>query len=308
MRRASQIFVPCLLFALVAACSRSDETLVVRKVLVDVAPGAEGPGGVLEREKTRALVHKGLEQDRRVRLEPDDPNGAILRVRLESATLLPASAESANAKGTLALAVEASGGLPKGTRRYHYRGYSVASSVGHVDFVAMLDQAMKDCLEQVLQAKGARNQPSETLLAWLDDEKRSEEQRLQAIRLLGARREAKAVPALIRILGGDDRELAQAALGALTLLGDPSAVDAVIEYAEGKPSLIRKQAIEAVRVMGTRKGMAWLFTLSTGHKDPDVQAAAAAALAQLEEREAEGEDERTRLAETAGDDAEKPAP
>lgn len=279
------------------ACSR-DERLTVRKVLVDVVPGAEGPGGVLEREKLRAIVEERLRRHPRIELRESGEGAAVLRVRLESTTLTPKEGEGT--EGTLSLALEASGALEGRGRRFHYQGHSVASASGQVSFPALVEGALDDCLDQVLAAKAAQRQPSETLLAWLDDPKTPADQKRQAVRLLGARKEPRAAAALTRFLKGEDKDLAQAALGALTLIGEPSAVDAVIEYAEGKPSLIRKQAIEAVRVMGSRRGMAWLFTLSTGHRDPDVQATAAAALAQLEARAAAADP--TKVAETQPED------
>jgi hypothetical protein len=284
-------------------CKGEPEPLAVRKVLVDVAPGAEGPEGVLEREKVRSLVQAAIDRDKRMS-RTEERSGAVLRVRLEAAALT-AGDEASGPGGTLSVAVDVSGGEPGKAGRFRYRGHSVASLAGRkgasptIDFPTLFRQAFADSMEQVMGARGAEKQSSDTLLAWLEGEEVSTGQRRQAIRVLGARKEERAVPALVTMLSGKDRDLSQAALGALTLIADPAAVEAVILYSEGKPSLVRKQAIEAVRLMGTRTGKAWLFTLSTGHPDADVRGAADHALAQLEQREPEPE--RTRVAEKAGE-------
>jgi hypothetical protein len=271
--------------ALGPGCKRG-ESVTVRKLLVDIEPGAAGPGGVLSREIVRELVTSALEADRGVELALGGSAGDVLRVRVESAALAPSIAGHEKGRGTLSLSVELSGKDAPNARRHRYSGSSVASAAGTVDFRALVRQAFGEAFAHVVMARGASEQSTETLLTWLEDgnlEARS--RRLQAIRVLGSRREAKAVSSLVQALKADDHEITQAALGALTLIGDPTAAASVIEYAEKKPARIRKQAIEAARVMGGRLSAAWLFTLSTGHPDDDVQAAAAAALAQLETRE-----------------------
>ncbi len=292
-----------------SSCKREPEPLALRKVLIDVAPGADGPGGVLDRERVRALIEAVIDEDRRFQ-RSDDRDAAVLRVRLESTALLPPH-EGTSAGGTLSMSVEVSGGVPgEPLKRYEYRGHSMASlsstegaeSSGGLDFGTLLESAFRDAVSQVLAARGAQSAESAALLAWLDDESAAAEQRRQAIRILGARKEQSAVPSLMRALAGDDREIAQAALGALTLIGDARAAPAVIEYSEGKSSLVRKQVIEALRVMGSPLGKAWLFTLSTGHPDTDVRVAAERALAELEQRPVDLE--VTRLAEH--DDGDEP--
>lgn len=308
--RAVLVVTAALLTTLAVAsssCKPPSEPLAVRKVLIDVAPGADGPGGVLERETVRGIIEGVIADDARFR-KSDDRDAAVLRVRLESTALLPPD-QGGSAGGTLSLAVEVTGGVPgEPLKRYEYRGHSMTSLAAErgeshgIDFAVLVRRAFEDAASQVLAARAAQREESAALLAWLDDPSAKPEQRYQAVRILGARKEASAVPSLIRALEGDDKELAQAALGALTLIGDARAAAAVITYAEGRPSLVRKQAIEAIRVMGSPLGKAWLFTLSTGHPDTDVRVAAERALAELEQRPVDlGV---TRLAERdEGDDA-----
>lgn len=288
--RAILVVTAALLVALgFSSCKpRGEPPLALRKVLIDVAPGADA-GGMLEREVVRDIVERFIADDPRFS-RTDDRDAAVLRVRLES-TALMAPDRGKGPGGTLSLSVEVSGGAPgEPQKRQEYRGHSMASLSAEVagersiDFRALVRRAFEDAASQVLIARAAHRKESAVLLAWIDDERAPAEQRYQAVRILGARKDLSAVPSLIRALASADRNLAQAALGALTLIGDPSAAEAVIAYAEGKPSLIRKQAIEAIRVMGSPLGRAWLFTLSTGHPDADVRVAAERALAEIEQR------------------------
>lgn len=267
--------------ALAGCGACGDQPLVLRKVLVDVEPPASA--GV-DRDVVRGAVHAALRDRDGVKVDEAAGEGAVLRVRVEAATSAAPGEGAATPYGpsTLALSVEVQGG-GDGGRRFAYRGHSVASAAGALPLDALVRQAFEDALSQVQQARGADRADSDVLLGWLQEGGRvSDDQKRQAIRILGARRDARAVEPLTKVLLGPDRELAQLALSALTSIGDPAAVDAVIAYSDKKPSLVRKQCIEAVRVMGTPKAAAWLFTLSTGHQDGDVQAAAAAALASLE--------------------------
>jgi hypothetical protein len=294
------------------ACKRGAEPLEVRKILIDVAPGAEGPGGVLKREAVRALVEQRVEADRRLK-KTDARDAAVLRVRLESAAV---TAHEGGQGGTISVSVEATGGTPGALHRYRYRGHAVASlqsaagaeGSGGLDFKTLFLQAYDQALDQIAGARGAQDKKSEELLAWVADEDLSLDQRRQAIRILGSRKETTAVPALIEVLGTQSRELAPAALGALTLIGDPNAVEAVVVYAENKPSLVRKQAIEATRVMGGNLAKAWLFTLSTGHPDADVRAAAELALRELEDSEREDAPAATLAERAAKDDVDEATP
>jgi HEAT repeat protein len=79
-----------------------------------------------------------------------------------------------------------------------------------------------------------------------------------------------------------------AALQALALLSDPDAVPAIIDYSERQPAIVRRQCIDAVKATDSPLAAAWLFVLSTGHPDLDVQAHARAALALLPSSAREG--------------------
>lgn len=265
----------------VEACTAQDG-IPVRKLLVDVMPGAEGPEQLFSREKVREISQTFLREDGRFVLkEPAADVGDVLRVRLESFSKIVVPKKGPVLH--LSLGMEWQGKEPS-ARAFQFQAHSFVASDAKTPPAALLKQALDESIGQLLQAHSAREQPSERLLAWIGDAEMNAERKLQAIRVLGARGDATATMALVDMLGQPDVALASAALGSLTRIGDPRAVDAVIEYAERKPPVVRKQAIEAIRTMGTFRGMAWLFTLSTGHRHPEVRASAALALTELEKK------------------------
>jgi hypothetical protein len=251
--------------------------LLVRKVLIDVDPAAEAAG--VDREQVRAMVRQLVERARGVRtVEAGQSDGAVLRVTIENYARTTGEQESQS----VSLGIEVTGAREEGRRDASYRGHSVASAQGDIGAPVLFQQALRDALAQVLSTRGATHLSSRQLISWLSDSNATDEQRRRAIRILGTRRERDAVAGLDPILLGQDKDLAQLALVAVTNIGDPQSVPAVIRFAEGQPPIVRKQAIDAVRAIGTREGKAWLFTLSTGHPDPEVQQQAAAALVALE--------------------------
>lgn len=273
---------------LLAGCEGcvAHEALPIRKVLIDVDPPAVAAG--VDRELVRAVVNDVLGRARGFRvIEAGRGEAALMRVRVEAYHSEEPTATEARARGTATLTVEVTD-VP-GESGTGYRGHSVANASGRVEPRLLVEQALRDALAQVQMTRTAADLDSAQLVAWLDDEQASPEQRRRAARILGSRRERSATEALARaLLDKEDIELSQLALVAITNIGDPAALDAVIEFSERQPGPVRKQCIEAVRAMGTPRGQAWLFVLASGHPDDDVQALASAALASLEQREPRG--------------------
>ena len=280
--------------AYVLGCSDAD-SLVVREVLLDLEPGVLAGAGAPDREQVRGVVHQVLEKAHGVKMVAATASGAVLRVRIEGYG--PNKSDQATTdsapKTTLALSIEVlSASGARMDEAGGYRGHALASGTGAIDARSLVREAMKDALSQVLMTKNAADLDSSELVAWLGDnsvvegavakQSASERQR-RAVRILGSRRDRMAVEPLSRVLMGAQQELKPLALAALSNIADPSAVDVVIAYADRQPPVLTRQCIEAVRAMGSPRARAWLFTLSTGHPDLDVQQQAAAALAALED-------------------------
>lgn len=260
-------------------------SLVVKKVLIDVSPAAVAAN--VDREHVRALVDSTLDDIRGVTVDAAAA-GVILRVRIESMVVAtpPAGSDDVAGTSTLALGVEvldaADGGRPIG------RGHSVATARGLMDPDALVSQALRDAVQQVLAARAADSLDSDVLLSWLADPATPLAQQRKAMQALASRGERRATAPIVALLEnnavddeGNPTELALAAVQALSVLGDPDANDAVIAFSERQSPAVRKLCIDAVRASRAENAVAWLFTLTWGHPDPDVQAAARAALLEL---------------------------
>lgn len=254
------------------------EPLTVKKILIDVEPAAVAGG--IDREAVRGIASDVVGDTRGVTIATDG-DGAVLRVRVESFSALappaPADHPPVTPTTSLSLAVDV---IDDG--RTVGRGRAVATAQGVMRPDVLVGQALRDALRQIQQARAADRLDSETLLAWLTAGDVGEAQRRRAIQALASRGERRATPILLDMLqSGVDEADAVGILQALALLADAAAVDVVIGYSERQPPLVRKLCIDVVKAAASPRGVPWLFTLSSGHPDTEVQAHARAALAQL---------------------------
>lgn len=260
--------------------TRGGEDLVVKKILIDVDPAAVAAG--IDREDVRRIADEVLASATGVVVDP--AASAVLRVRVESFVIsTPTTAPDhppVASSSSLSLAMDVvDDGRTVG--RTVSRGHAVAAAQGLMAPDALVAQGLRDALRQIQQARAADALDSDTLLAWLADPEIGESQRRRAMQALASRGERRATPALLVVLKSADEGDANAALQALTVLGEPDAIDAVIDYSSRQPALIRKQCIDAVKATASPRAVPWLFTLSSGHPDADVQAHARAALVSL---------------------------
>lgn len=282
-------FVLVVIALVFSACEQS-APVVVKKILVDVDPSAER---AVDRESIRAQTRALIERDRGFALDEAKADGQVVRVRVFVATSGDVVAfeptdgpeghpTTPRRPALVSLSVELTGA--RGDTKQALRATGVAHAEGGAALDGLVADALKDAFAGIFDAKVSASEDSEVLVARVLDEKRSVREREQAIRMLGQRREKSAVAVLMSTLERGEEVLSPAALHALGQIGDPSAVDAIIEYASGQTTPVRKAAIDAVRSIDTPRGRAWLFTLSTGHPDPDVQLAATTALGVLDAR------------------------
>jgi hypothetical protein len=254
------------------------ETISLRRVVIDVEPAALA-GGV-DRESVRALAHAILGETSGFALRPDAP-GSALRVVVETISTqrptTPVDHPPIAATTSLTMSVEL---IDDGQTTA--RGRAVANAQGDIEGEALLGNALRDAIRQVQLVKAADRLDNDELLRWVSDPDVSEAQRLRAMQALASRGDRRLTAALTTRLDQDlgDGEAA-ALLQALALLGDPASIDPVIAYSERQPAPIRKLCIDVVKASASARGVPWLFTLSSGHPDSEVQAYARAALAHL---------------------------
>jgi hypothetical protein len=273
--------------AVVAAASHfvgSDRAVLVRKVLVDVDPAPAAAG--IDRGAVRVVVDHVLQDAPGVRVDERGDVGRALRVRVEGysrgvdGVAVPAGhppiAATTAAPSAVTLAVEVVEG-----GRVILRGSSTATAGGVASPDALIDVALRESLQQLVDAQSTDGLDSDALLATLGDSATADQVRRRAMMALAARRDRRATPHLTAALRDEEPAVRATALQGLALLADPDAVEAIIAFSERQPPPVRRQCIDAVRATDSPLAAAWLFVLSTGHPDADVQAHARAALAAL---------------------------
>ena len=235
----------------------------------------------MEREEIRQSCKKILSNEKNVKAKWNGSRKGVLRVRFR---FLPVQGK--DGAGRLMVNLKYSEITNQGLQQYF--GSASVAVANLREHHVVFERAFLESLEELISSWQGEKQSTSQLLesmseAWADDTVH-ENQLLQNIHLLGIKKEKKAVPVLIKILLGGNERAAIVSLAALTNIADPAALDAVTQYAERKNAEVRKQAILAVRQMGGLKSAAWLFTLSTGHDDPEVRVAASEALKYVEEK------------------------
>ncbi len=264
------------------------DALRVKKILIDVDPVAVAAN--VDREQVRGLITETLGDMRGVDVDSTAVTGAVVRVRIEtfSTSSPPEGHDGQAGSSSLALAVEVLNGLDG---KLIGRGHSVANARGLMAPDALVSQALRDAVQQVLAARAADSLDSDVLLSWLNEPSTSDGQRKKAMQALASRGERRATAPIVAVLEttprddeGNIGELSVAALQALAVLGDPDANDAVMAFSERQPAKIRKLCIDAVKASAAKQAVPWLFTLMWGHPDADVQAYARVALLSIAPR------------------------
>lgn len=301
-RHARRLLLPALAMAIAfvfsaGACKSSDDDqMLVRLLLIDVDPSTRLGTQSIDREGLRAQVQSLLDDDPSIKLREGAKKGVTMRVRLAPSAdetpaprAFPFPTSTEDTGGALSLSVEASiDDSHNGGASFRYKGTSTSDNAGSLPPAAILENLFRDAVDQVLLARRARNLDDKTLIGWLSPGAEvSPDQKRQAVRVLGARKTQAAIPALIRVLQSDDRMLAVHALGALSAAepegeNKTKVVSAIIEFAEAKATIIRKQAIAAVGRIDVPLARAWLWTMSGGHPDADVRSRAHDALALMD--------------------------
>lgn len=234
----------------------------------------------LEREDVRQSCKTILSKQKIIKAKWDGSKKGVLRVRFQFLTV-PGEVGA----GQLMVSLKYSEITNQGLQQYF--GSAALAVANANEHMLIFERAFSQSLAELISSWQGEKQSTERLLEMMNQdwvgENVNESLLLQNIHLLGIKKEKKAVPVLVKILLGGNEKSALAAMAALTNIGDPAAVDGVTQYAERKSGDVRRQAILAVRQMGGQKAAAWLFTLSTGHEDPDVRVTASEALKHVEE-------------------------
>jgi hypothetical protein len=107
------------------------------------------------------------------------------------------------------------------------------------------------------------------------------ELRLEAIRIAGTRKLRAQLPTLIHLLTDVDEATRDAALGAVVVMGDRTAVRALTESRQMRDGYEMTKILDAVATLGGQEASDYLSFVSETHDDPDVRKVAKAALDRL---------------------------
>ena len=107
------------------------------------------------------------------------------------------------------------------------------------------------------------------------------------MRLAGERKEAAAVPSLVRQLKSDDHAVRDRAIGALAAIGDARAVRRLTEVAKFNELGDLPKVLDALATIGGPEARSYLEFVASGHDSSDIRDLAKQALVHLDRREAE---------------------
>jgi hypothetical protein len=143
----------------------------------------------------------------------------------------------------------------------------------------LLERALADLNRGLRAAVGLLGAGEERLILALDSAEPDEQ--LLAARLLSEHRSRAAVPALGRLLEDPRPDVAEAAAGALAVIGDPAAVPLVIRAIRRGDLRSEVRAIEVMAAIGGAEAEAYLEMAAVGHEVEEVRRLSGTALGRL---------------------------
>lgn len=109
--------------------------------------------------------------------------------------------------------------------------------------------------------------------------------RRHAARLLGKRKDKKAIPALLKQLSTKDPDLLLSTIGALVKLRAREAAIPLIQLARQREGPFLAQILSALSVIGGEAAKGYLFTIASSHSNRAIQQTAKEGLQDLQQQE-----------------------
>jgi len=107
------------------------------------------------------------------------------------------------------------------------------------------------------------------------------------MRLAAERKEAAAVPSLVKRLKSDDHAVRDRAIGALAAIGDTRAVRPLTEVAKFNDLGDLPKVLDALATIGGPEARSYLEFVASGHDSSEMRDLAKEALVHLDRRQAE---------------------
>ena len=107
--------------------------------------------------------------------------------------------------------------------------------------------------------------------------------KISAIRMLGEKKNNNSVSDLLKQLSDNDMDIVLASVGALMKIGNEDSVASIADLSFKLPDVYVFQILYAVFEIGGPVAEAYLFTVSTGHKHPEIQKTAKELLSKIKQ-------------------------
>ncbi len=156
---------------------------------------------------------------------------------------------------------------------------------GEPAWQAHAERAVRDCVGGVGARVKLASGDANAIIAAIDGP--DDDLRDEAIRLAAERKEASAVPALVKRLKSDDHAVRDRAIGALAAIGDARAVRPLTEVAKFNDLSDLPKVLDALATIGGPEARSYLEFVSSGHDSPEMRDLAKEALGHLDRRQAD---------------------
>ena len=155
---------------------------------------------------------------------------------------------------------------------------------GEPNWQAHAEHAIRDCVGGVGARVKLAAGDSGAIVAAIDGS--DDDLRQEAMRLAAERKDASAVPALIRRLKSDDHAERDRAIGALAAIGDRRAVRPLTEVAKFNDLTDLPKVLDALATIGGPEARSYLEFVASGHDSSEMRDLAKEAIVHLDRRQA----------------------
>lgn len=267
------------LVLLIADCACSKK-IVLKGISVEIPSSIVGLSGPEDREKLSALIKRDINNSQYYEVNVNKTNSSILKL-----FFIPP-------KDSHDKAVLLAGSIadPK-IEQKEYRAFADIKVEKGTSSGEAVTSALEKVLEQLYQQQNGYRTSHKDYLAKIEKGSKGEigtGELIGAISAVSYAKDMNAVAPLISLLKTtEDVAVANAALLALGDLKAEEAMPAIIDFLEGKVSIIRRQGITAAKRIGSKLALEWLFVMAYGHEDPVVRKEALDAFTELETKRAQ---------------------
>jgi hypothetical protein len=257
---------------LLVDCSCLRKSIKIRNIVIELPLNMPD----MDRTKLTQVIEEAVKENSEYRYMHGSPEGEELNIvimasdnALESALMMAA--------------------LSKGNTEQEYSSFAeINLTDGNVSFAKIKSSLVKLLKNIYLMRQGNRVEAQvylDEINAYLAGIEVKEAQLINAISVLGETESQRVVDPIISVLAHThDSALGNACMMALGRLKDPKGMQAIIDYTEMKPSLVRRQGIMAAKMIGSKLALEWLLVMAYGHDDPIVRKEAQEALVEVEKK------------------------